>query len=44
MGPLSFLPPVDAPERKKERGPRWRRGDDEALGARAAKAAFFLRP
>ena len=28
MGPLTFLSPVDAPERK-ERGPRWRRGDGE---------------
>jgi hypothetical protein len=27
MGPPSFLPPVDVLERKKERGPRRRRGD-----------------
>ena len=33
MGPLSFLPPTDAQERKKKRGPRWRRGDNEDLGA-----------
>ena len=37
MGPLSFLPLADAPKRKKERGPMWRRGDGEALGARARR-------
>jgi hypothetical protein len=26
MGPLPFLSPADAPERKKERGPRWSGG------------------
>jgi hypothetical protein len=40
MGPLSFLPLADAPERKKERSPRWRRGDGEALGARVGVVFF----
>jgi hypothetical protein len=40
MGPLFFLPPADAPERKKERNHRWRHGGGEALGARVA-AVFF---
>jgi len=36
MGPLSFLSPVDALERKKRRGAlRWRR-----CGARARRAMF----
>ena len=40
MGPLSFLPPADAPGRKKKkRGPRLRHGED--LGA---AAAFPVRP
>ena len=35
MSALS-LPPIEASKRKKKRGPRWRRGDGEDLGAAAA--------
>jgi hypothetical protein len=32
MGSLSFLPPTDAPGRKKKRSSRQRRDDDKDLG------------